>query len=415
MKVLWFSNTPANGAVYLKKGSLGGGWLRTLDVLIQESVDLHIAFINPRGPCFFQYKNSKYYSISPKNWKFRVFLNLFFGISTERKYDINLYLDLISEIKPDLIHIHGTESDFIEILNRSNIPILVSIQGNVTVLNHKFFSGIEKKYFSNSFFDSFRNFKGIFKLSIRNKKRDIELMAARESRQMKYFQFVAGRTDWDKFITRILSPKSTYFHVDEILRDPFYEHTWTANQSFNIHTTTGPNVFKGIETVCFALTLLQRINIKISWSIAGIDENSHYVIAIRKKLKFDFPSEGLYFLGKLDEKELLSKMLSSALYVMPSHIENSSNSLCEAMLIGMPCIATFAGGTGSLLENGSEGIFVQDGDPWALAGAVLSLLTNRELAFKFGRNARARALLRHDKISINRQVLSAYSDILNNR
>jgi hypothetical protein len=33
------------------------------------------------------------------------------------------------------------------------------------------------------------------------------------------------------------------------------------------------------------------------------------------------------------------------------------------MIIGMPCIATFAGGTASMLKSDEEGILIQDGDP----------------------------------------------------
>lgn len=41
---------------------------------------------------------------------------------------------------------------------------------------------------------------------------------------------------------------------------------------------------------------------------------------------------------------------------MPSHIENSPNNLCEAMILGMPCIATDAGGTSTLLSNMKDGL-----------------------------------------------------------
>ncbi len=72
--------------------------------------------------------------------------------------------------------------------------------------------------------------------------------------------------------------------------------------------------------------------------------------------------------------------------MLPSHIENSPNALCEAMLVGTPCIAAFVGGVPSLVRHGEEGLLYHDADPFALAGAVDRLLGDRELgeAARFG-------------------------------
>ena len=49
-------------------------------------------------------------------------------------------------------------------------------------------------------------------------------------------------------------------------------------------------------------------------------------------------------------------MLKSDIFVSASHIENSPNNVAEAMILGMPCIATFAGGTSSYIEDNKNGI-----------------------------------------------------------
>jgi glycosyltransferase involved in cell wall biosynthesis len=97
---------------------------------------------------------------------------------------------------------------------------------------------------------------------------------------------------------------------------------------------------------------------------------------------------------------------------MPSHIENSPNNLCEAMILGMPCIATFVGGTGSLLNDGHEGILIQDGDPWSMAGAIVELKEEFDRAISMGEHARKRALIRHDKDRIASELQGIYSNIL---
>jgi glycosyltransferase involved in cell wall biosynthesis len=95
-----------------------------------------------------------------------------------------------------------------------------------------------------------------------------------------------------------------------------------------------------------------------------------------------------------------------------SHIDNSPNSLAEAMILGMPCIASFVGGTGSMIKDGEEGVLVQNGDPWVLAGAIIELFNNKENATLMGANARKTALKRHDKRRIVSDLVKSYQEII---
>ena len=105
-------------------------------------------------------------------------------------------------------------------------------------------------------------------------------------------------------------------------------------------------------------------------------------------------------------------MLNSDIYIQVSHIENSPNSVCEAMLLGMPIIASFAGGTSSILSDGKEGILVQDGDPYTLAGMIVWLSQNFDSGKKMGINAKMRALKRHDRQRISEHLFATYKEIL---
>lgn len=415
MKVLWFSNTPCNASEYFGTGLVGGGWLMSLDKNLQHKVDLHIAFYSNRRNKPFKYGGSTYYPISRGNWRFKALLGVFWKQVID-KQDLSKYLEIIEKVKPDVIHIHGTENAFGCIIPHISVPVVVSIQGCMTVYHHKFLTGFTKGDLRVS---TFYRGKGP-KQFVRNKSfgrsyREFEKLKEREQDNFKNTGFIIGRTSWDKRVTSVLAPKGKYFHADELLRDAFYLKAWMGSNSKRLvlHTTTSSSTYKGFETLCEALFILNsNTRLHITWQVAGLSADDSIVKVTKKKLKKKFPSTGLKFLGKLDENRLVSSMCNADVYVLPSHIENSPNSLCEAMILGMPCIATYAGGTPSLLENGIEGILVQDGDPWVMAGAIIELYSNPEVARQFGMRARERALKRHDHGHIVDTYIRIYSDII---
>ena len=66
----------------------------------------------------------------------------------------------------------------------------------------------------------------------------------------------------------------------------------------------------------------------------------------------------------------------SAVLIHPSHIDNSPNSVAEAMASGLPVIASNVGGIPSMIENGVTGLLVEPRNHRQLAEAVISLLHN---------------------------------------
>jgi glycosyltransferase involved in cell wall biosynthesis len=82
------------------------------------------------------------------------------------------------------------------------------------------------------------------------------------------------------------------------------------------------------------------------------------------------------------------------------------------MLLGMPIIATYAGGIPSILGNKNEGLLFQDGDPYSLAGAIIELIEDVDYANDLAKNARQRALQRHDPEKIVNDLLQIYSSII---
>jgi len=59
----------------------------------------------------------------------------------------------------------------------------------------------------------------------------------------------------------------------------------------------------------------------------------------------------------LDECAICDQYLQSNLFICPSSIENSPNSLGEAQLLGVPCLASYVGGVPDMMKGAEENMY----------------------------------------------------------
>jgi glycosyltransferase involved in cell wall biosynthesis len=82
------------------------------------------------------------------------------------------------------------------------------------------------------------------------------------------------------------------------------------------------------------------------------------------------------------------------------------------MVLGMPIVATNVGGLDSLITDKIEGLLVQEGDPYSFAAAILELTNNYNYAELLGKNAREKAVIRHNPKQIGMRLLDIYHRVL---
>lgn len=411
MKVLWFTNTSSMAEDHLLKTPSNGGWISSLEKEMQEKVNLNIAFYYDGEISNIKSGKTQYYPIHLKKSngliskiKTRIFKQL------QPKSDLKKLQAIIDQVKPDLIHIHGTELPYGLVQHLNSIPTVVSIQGILTVYERKYFSGIPLT-------DVFKYSKiknRLFFTSELSRFKRFKKEAAREKSIYKISKHLIGRTDWDRRVAKTLSPNSNYYHNDEILKNDFYLGYWNnkLQENLNLFTTTGTNLYKGVETLIYCADLLDQNNIKFTWKVAGVSRTDEIVQLALKNSKRKL-SSNINFLGKVYDNTIKENILKCNIYICISHIENSPNSLCEALILGAPCISTHAGGIPKFIKNEVTGLLIQDGDPYSMAGAIVEMRENYNKALNFGKNARKEALSRHDKNIISHDLLNIYQKILN--
>lgn len=419
IKVLWFSSGPANAIEFIwkdcKPGS--GSWLGTLDRGLQKGVDLNIAFYHTSDTCF-MLGETRYWGMARYDGK----VNLFVEKIAERFFNkvlsnqhLDRYLSIIDEVKPDVIHIHGTENSFGAIIGNTDVPVVVSIQGLIVAVLNSYNKGLGENFLKvrNFSFNSLKNL--IFPTHFENARLKFEKMAQIEKNNLRHAKYVIGRTDWDYRMSKLLAPQSAYFHNDEIMRDEFSSVIWkprkSADGSIVVHTTADNVYYKGLETIVSAIIHLNEYGFRCYWRIAGVYPNDLIVKILKKKFGQSFPHKNLIWMGKLSALQLIDSMLDSDCYVLASNIENSPNSLCEAMLMGMPCVATNAGGVSTFINDQKNGLLIQAGDSYALASSVVQLKSSPKQSIIFGLEARREALVRHNSKTIVDDLIKIYHEI----
>jgi glycosyltransferase involved in cell wall biosynthesis len=112
------------------------------------------------------------------------------------------------------------------------------------------------------------------------------------------------------------------------------------------------------------------------------------------------------------QKNIDEHLEQADIFVLPSRREGMSNALMEAMLFGLPTVATDISGNQDLIQHGVSGLLVPTADVNALAAALEKLLKDKGLASELGKAAYIRILQECDITTVAERYLSLYHHIL---
>ena len=109
-------------------------------------------------------------------------------------------------------------------------------------------------------------------------------------------------------------------------------------------TTSSPSIYKGFEMVIDTAKILIHAGVAFEWRVAGLRRMIRWCDWSAKRERWmTWGALKIRLLGTLPEEAVADQLMNSDAYIQVSHIENSPNSVCEAMLAGVPVIASFAG------------------------------------------------------------------------
>jgi glycosyltransferase involved in cell wall biosynthesis len=419
MRVLWFTPTPSlyNNDTH---DYHGGGWVSSMEriITLRKEIELGISFYHKTDNKKVLKNNTTYYPIKIKrkrNNPIRGLFNTWSGNIDHNNLE-EKYLEIISNFRPDVIHIFGTENAYTVINQITSIPVVIQTQGLINPIVNAYYPVNQSKwsfligfnFLVNSIFASSPNFA--FK-----KYRNI---AKQEKVCLSNTKYVIGRTHWDKMLAKLYNCNVGYFHLDEVLRPNFYDTKGVVENKdsnmFHIISTLSPNIYKGIDVVLKTANQLKQLSdIDFQWHIIGLEENDKYLNHFEKTENIDYKKAGIICYGKKNPEELIDLLQKADVYVHPSYIDNSPNSLCEAQILGLPVIACNVGGISSLIEHNVSGFLVPSNGVFELVHYLILLNQDTVLAAKIGQEGKLVAEARHNQRKIVADILNIYSEIRN--
>lgn len=411
MRILWVTNFAMLDVCSALNRSLpmSGSWLETAktELLKDDSTQLYIICIertNKNDYKEFNIGGVKYYLLKA---------NMTVS-DMPSKWLCSSIKSVLNDVKPDIIHIHGTEFSnalaFISELN--NYPICISIQGLISTISNKenYFAGIST---ANSGFFSSVPLIIQRKTALKRAKQEIEIL--------KQFPVFFGRTDWDRAHLYAINPDAKYIRVAETVREEIKSHEkWCVHNSKN-HTIFyggGARVpWKGFHKFIETIKILKKEYTDLMVYVAGVIPqkrlpiigNIGYGRYMTRLIEKNGLSSCISFTGSLNANEMADLFCSSRCYVMGSSIENSSNTLLEAMTIGTPIVAADVGGTSTFVSHGKDAFLYRYEETQLAAWYIKQIFESDKLAKTFSRNAQTNC----SKMDSERtDLLSAYKTVI---
>ena len=414
MKVLWLCNMMPGAVRESLGGASGGGlWVDHVlsDLRKQEHVTLRILCPGPKAAVGSLDDRTDYRLFTEgEPYRYLPELEAQFG-------------GVLSEFQPDVIHVWGTEYGHTLAMVRAaqklgvSGRIAVSIQGLCSVYAGHYAEGIPERV-KNAF--TLRDVLRRDNMAMQQKK--FALRGKLEVEALEGVRHVIGRTDWDRACTMQMNPDAKYHFCNETLREAFYEGGWSYDscKKHRIFASSCLYPIKGFHYLLEAMPIILRrypdtvISVTggsfFADSFLGRLRQQTYFRYLQRFCRRNGLTDKIEFLGQLNAEAMKRAFLDANVFVLPSTIENSPNSLGEAMLLGVPCVASDVGGVTNMLHPG-EGYVYPSTAPYMLAHDIMEVFAMEDRAAELGAAARAHARKTHDPEKNLRDLLAIYREI----
>lgn len=415
MRLLWLCNLIPGAIQQAVSGAAGNGlWIdHTLkDLLDRPETTLRVLCRGPKAA----------EGTVDDHLSYRVFAE-----PVMHRYELSLeplFRQELRRFRPDIVHIWGTEYShtlaMLRVCREEGLldRTIVGIQGLCGICGKHYGEGLPKAALHGF------SLRDLLRLDNVPMQRRRYLQRGRmESAALSITKHVLGRTHWDEAACKMLAPQAQYHFCGETLRQSFYSGTWEYGscRTHSIFASGLETPVKGFHYLLEALPLVLKQYPDACVAVPGPDIfrstgrarllEQTYHRYLRRYAAGHGLTDHVRFLGRLDAEQMKQAFLSANVFVLPSVMENSPNTLGEAMLLGLPCVAADVGGVSSMLHTPEEGLLYQSSAPYVLAQDICRVFAMGADAAKMGIAAQRRARLTHDPKQNLNTLLDIYRSL----
>lgn len=415
MKILWITNIVFPEAMRLLTGEAdikgSGGWMLASANSLSgnDEIQLVVASVSNRIKQLTRLEGTRIiYYLLPLGKG---------GRKYNKEYEF-FWKEIKRKEVPDIVHIHGTEFSYglsyIKACGDQNV--VVSIQGLTSVIARYYTAGLTNR-------DILRNItiRDLFGRSIWHEKKKFEQQGKNEIETLRQCKHIIGRTSFDKAYSEIINPEAKYYKCNETLREEFYSGQWDYYRCkrHTIFLSQCWYPLKGAHQVFKAMPFILKEYPDACIRIAGTDitkadtiiqrlRRSGYARYLRNLIHKLHIENYITFTGPLNAKGIKEELLSCNVFVCPSSIENSSNSLAEAQILGVPCVASYAGGLPTMMEGDEKHLYRFE-EYEMMAHLIMDVFADSNS----GIDMRMLAHIRHDPENNLENLMEIYKRIIN--
>lgn len=338
--------------------------------------------------------------------------------------NILAWKNLFSEEHFDLIVVWGTEFShgLCALREARRIPSVIYMQGYVGSIARHYLAGITHRELQKSL-----TFRDIVKRdSIERQQKRYYRNAEKEKEMLSLSKNVICENDWCENSLRAAVDGLRVFRCPLSINRVFADYRWEAQKTepYSIISNASGYPLKGQHMLFRAVALLKKKHPALKLYIPGfsaINDKSFagklrkrgYTKYLEKLIKELQIEENIVWLGSLTQEELACRYAKTRIFVLCSSIENHSSSLKEAMMVGMPCVASAVGGVPEYVTHGNNAFLYRFGEYDVMASFIEKLFENDSLAAELSERARVSMRSIHSEEEINRIMSEIYRDTVN--
>ena len=419
MKILWLVNiVMPELALHLGKNpTVFGGWLSGAMKAVKENgyelvICTTVTDVNETQKYIVNdvtYYVSKRSAVSEMEESFKVILN---------------------EENPDIVHIYGTEFEHSWAMAKcSDVnKTVVTLQGAMTYLKDHVYAGIEEKYCKDNLLHKTLRLMHKGGTSIDLQKQSFEQRAEIEQKVLKHVKYIMGGSEWGNAVAWSINPQCITFDCGLILRDSFYtDERWSyencePHSIYILHSYPIKGFHKFLDALALVVNefpdtkvyvVANTLPVRKYTGIKKLAMNAapDYNWIIQSKIEELNLSDHIKFLGHLNEQEVKDRMLKSNVFVSASSLENQSTSLGEAMILGVPSIASFVGAIPEMIEHGKDGFLYPFEESYMLAYYICRIFNDIELAKRFSTLGQLHSERTYSKDTNEKHLIEMYNSI----